>query len=665
MGFLSDWLRWAPVPPVPPSSAPPSPPVVADDAVPTPPRMLVAAAKRQSREEICQKMRDAKKVKSQEAQNREKLFGDRVVDLETISRGELLLQCMKRLDQDWSQTLVAELSGKSTKTLRAYHDVWKTCANLDTARFSPEEVQKNKEQSFLFHCDNKKPGRQYCEPLTKLDIKDTCAKIVAAGNSQLLGTQTEAFTHCILPNLLKEREAKNLNILAGADVIFQRSAAAISRFIHDVMPVKKNNVKKHVQSRTDAKKNPVGAFSFVALFPQLMRNVHISNIICIDAVSTELFGEANKGAWVTEEVAADLQKRRQAPKASDSGGQYRSFKVNLAMSLPPESLVSGCAIVADHEIDAICKINITPNLDIIFTPYCPKDEEDRANVDLSSLSVRIADCIYQSHLPRIAQRRDRMCEWARSHGHVDPELFRWVRILQDGDSGPLKKIMDCFSLDERHRNLLFGKVPNAQTNNIQINDLVVTHAIIHSAKDGYSSPSFKTMNEDRVRAAVAMYPGLRAALDKLQSYRNMSRNSRLSYRYAIAFLPSLLERAVTSAIVEDAFRVAGYHPYDPAKMMHNMWETFQHLSAAEAKDALDIAEGPLRVVGESRGVIFPLEVNAAIASSDILGAVVELPEVPPDYQMRRWNMQSTMDLSHAEVQQLHADRIVAAAQAEH
>lgn len=561
--------------------------------------------------------------------------------------------------------MVEELSGIARKTLRNYHDVWNTCANLDSARFSAEEVQKNKKERFLFHCDNLKPGRKYCAPLTKLDIKESCAKIVAAGNSQLLGTQTEAFTNAILPNLIKEREAQNLNTLAGSEIIFHRSATAISRFIHDVMPVKKNNVKKHVQSRTDARNNPVGAFTFVALFPQLTRHVHISNIICIDAVSTELFGEANKGAWVTEEVAADLKKRRQAPKASDSGGQYRSFKLNIAMALPPDSLVSGCGIVADHEIDTICKINITPQLDIIFTPYCPKDEEDRANVDLSSLSVRIADCIYQSHLPRIAQRRDRMCEWARLHGLVDPELFRWVRILQDGDSGPLKKIMDTFALNERQRNLLFGKVPNAQTNNIQINDMAATHVIIHSAKDGYSSPSFKTMNEDRVQAAVALYPGLQAALDKLESYRNMSRNGRLSYRYAIAFLPSLLERAVTPAIVQDAFRVAGYHPYDPAKMMHNMWETFQHLSAAEATEALAVAEGPLRVLGESRGVIYPLEVNAAILSSEILGDVVELPEVPPDFDLRRWNMQSTMDLSHAQVQQLHADHITAAAQAEH
>ena len=522
MGFLSDWLRWAPSSFRSANTAPLPP-----DEAATPPRVVLAVAKRKIAEDVCQKMRDAKKAKLQEVleqeQSAEELFG-KDVDVTTLSKGELLLHCMKRLDEDWSKTKVAELSGTTTKTLRKYQEVWKTtCIGLDAARFSAQEIQKNKEERFLFHCTNKKPGRQYCEPLTRLDIKDNCAKIVAAGNAQLLATQTEAFTNVILPSLVKEREAKNLNILAGANLIFQRSTSAISRFIHEVMPVKKNNVKKHVQSRTDARNNPVGAFSFVALFPQLTRNVHISNIICIDAVSTELFGEANKGAWVTEEVAADLKQRRQAPKAGDSGGQYRSFKLNIAMALPPESLVSACGIVADHEIDTICKINITPNIDIIFTPYCPKDEEERLNIDLNSLSVRIADCIYQSHLERIRQRRDRMCEWARSHGHVDPELFRWARILQDGDSGPLKKIMDCFALTERQRCLLFGKVPNAQTNNIQVNDMAATHVIVHSAKDGYSSPSFKTMNEDRVQAAIAMYPGLRVALDKLESYRNMSR----------------------------------------------------------------------------------------------------------------------------------------------
>ena len=154
------------------------------------------------------------------------------------------------------------------------------------------------------------------------------------------------------------------------------------------------------------------------------------------------------------------------------------------------------------------------------------------------------------------------------------------------------------------------------------------------------------MNEERVQAAIVMYPGLKAALDKLESYRGMSRNGKLSYRYAVAFLPSLLARAVTPPIVEDAFRLAGYHPYNPAKMMHNMWATFPKLTDAEAKEAVRIAEGPLRDIGEQRGVIWAKQVLAAIEASPILDPVVQLPEIPDDFEMRRWNMQSTMDLSH-------------------
>jgi hypothetical protein len=690
MGLLEDvansFCRWVPLLPKERSAGSAAPP----DEASTPPRFTLATAKRKIQESVCQQARDAKKSKALQVAAQEQkeveLFGDKVVDMETLSKGELLLQCMKRLDENWTKTKVEELSGITRKTLGNYHEVWGKCAVLPPERFSSKEVQENKEKRLLFHCENNKPGRAYCEPLTKLEIKESVAKIVASGNSQLLSTQTDAFTNAILPNLTKERTEKNLNVLAGSDTIFQRSAAAVRRFIKNVIPVKKDNVKKHVQSRSDARKNPVGAFSFVALFPQLTRNVHISNIVCIDAVTTELFGEANKGAWITEEVDKDLKARRQAPKASDSGGQYRSFKLNLAMALRPESLVSGCGIIADHEIDTISKINITENLDIIFSPYCSKDEEERANInpEADSLSVRVADCIYQSHLKRIMQRRDKMCEWARANGNVDPGVFQLVRILQDGDSGPLKKIMDCFALSERQHNLLFGKLPNNQTNNCQINDMAVTHCMIHSAKDGYSSPSFKSMNEDRVQQAIAIYPGLQAALDKLESYRGMSRlnlfalrscclitlthtrnrNGKLSYRYAIAFLPSLLERAVTPAIVQDAFRVAGYHPYNPAKIMHNMWATFEHLSQAEAEAALEVAEGPLRDLAERRGLVYPIEVNAAITQSEILSAVIDLPEVSPDFDMRRWNMQSTMDLSHAEVQQLHADRIAAAAQAE-
>ena len=630
-----------------------------------------ANVKRKADAILCANMRDAKKAKSAAAavqdQKDVELFGKDDDASIQKSDGQIMLQCMKRLDEGWTKVKLSIVSGKTRETLKNYHEVWKTCADLDPVRFSADEVQKNKVERFLFHCEHMKPGRQYCNPLTRLDIKDSVAKIVESGHSEKLHTQTDAYTNAILPNLMKERKAGNLNVLAGAETIFQRSAAAISRFIHAAIPVKKDNVKKHVQSRTDARDNPVGAFTWIAMFPQMIRNVHISNLICIDAVSTELFGEVNKGCWMTQEAANELKTRRHAPKASDSGGQYRSFKLNIAMAKGPQSLVNCAGIVADHAIDSIVRVNVTESCDIIFSPYSAKDEEEHAgngaaNIapETDSLSTRLADCIYQAHLPRIIQRRDRMQEWARSNGNVNPELFQFVRVLQDGDAGPLKKIMQCFALTNRQHNLLFGKLPNAQTDNIQINDLAATHTIIHSAKDGFSSPSFKNMTEERVQAAIRMYPGLQAALDKLESYQGMSRSGKLSYRYAIAFLPSLLERAVTPAIVNDAFRVAGYDPYDPAKMMHNMWTTFKSLSEAEAKAALAIAEGPLRAIGEQRGVIWPKEVLAKIAEDPTLGPVIELPDIPADWEMRRWNMQATMDLSHEQVQALHDARIAAA-----
>ena len=261
------------------------------------------------------------------------------------------------------------------------------------------------------------------------------------------------------------------------------------------------------------------------------------------------------------------------------------------------------------------------------------------------------------------QRRNRMQDWARLNGNVEPDLFKYIRALQDGDSGPLKQIMACFALSHRLQALLFGKLPNGQTNNVQTNDMGAMHTIIHSARLGYSSPSFKTMTEERVQAAIVMYPGLKQALHKLEKF-GMSRNGKLSYRYAIAFLPSLLARAVTPAIVDDAFALAGYDPYDPAKMMHNMWSTFKHLSEAEAREALQIAEGPVRQIGERRGIIWAEEIMAAIQESDLLGPVVELPEIPEHSELKRWNMQSTMDLSHDEVQRLHDARIAAAATAQ-
>jgi hypothetical protein len=129
-------------------------------------------------------------------------------------------------------------------------------------------------------------------------------------------------------------------------------------------------------------------------------------------------------------------------------------------------------------------------------------------------------------------------------------------------------------------------------------------------------------------------------------------------------LPFLLARAVTPAIVDDAFEVAGYDPSDPAKMMYNMWSTFKELSEAEAREALRTAEGPLRQISERRGVIWAEEVVSAIQESVVLGPVLELPLIPEHSELKRWNVQSTMDLSHNEVQELHDARIAAAESAQ-
>jgi hypothetical protein len=95
-----------------------------------------------------------------------------------------------------------------------------------------------------------------------------------------------------------------------------------------------------------------------------------------------------------------------------------------------------------------------------------------------------------------------------------------------------------------------------------------------------------------------------------------------------------------------------------------MWSTFKHLSETEAREALRIAEGPVRQIGERRGIIWAEEIMAAIQESDVLGPVIELPQIPEHSELKRWNMQSTMDLSHDEVQRLHDARIAAAAAAQ-
>lgn len=426
------------------------------------------------------------------------------------------------------------------------------------------------------------------------------------------------------------------------------------------MPRVTSTTKKSIKSRLVAKSSPFGGMSFVAIFPQLVAGIAQENWYFIDSVPVVLYDPAQtqKRAYLTEEVKSDLKTKRAAPKAKDADGQRRGMKVNINMAWGPDALVGGTAIICDHEIKEIRKFAINSFTDVIFAPYCQADEIG-AHVSGESLDARVNFCLYADCiLPKIRSRVQRLIEWAISQG-LEGGLYKAVRLFQDGEGGPLHNIVNHFAETFREEQFLFAKLPNGLTAEVQIGDRTGAHPAVH---EKFRSEAFKNMTEETVADIVRRTPGLKAALDYLRT-SGISTQGQVTYRRALAYLPEVLQRSVTPAVVADAMRNSGYAPFNTGVMMNNMWNQFSELSKAEAEEVIKISETTIRAITEDRGIAYPQECMDALRASAILNETIEFPEIRENFEDLAWGRQLSMDLSHSYVSQTNRQRAEIANQA--
>jgi hypothetical protein len=429
-----------------------------------------------------------------------------------------------------------------------------------------------------------------------------------------------------------------------------------------VLPCVTGQTKKSIKSRLAAKKSPFGGMSFVAMFPQLVAGIAQENWYFIDSVPVVLFDPSHlqKRAYMTKAVKEDLKETRAAPKAKDADGQKRGMKVNVNMAWGPESLVGGTAIICDHAIPEIKKFAINTYTDVIFAPYCPADEMDEAaKAAAESLDARINFTLYaECVLPKVRGRIVRLMDWARSNG-LDAELYRACRLFQDGEGGPLHNIIHHFAAQFKEAQTLFVKLPNGLTAEVQIGDRSGAHPAIHKA---YESDAFKSMTDATVDEIVRCTPGLKAALDYLK-VSGISTPGQITYKRALAYLPEVLQRCVTLAVVADSMRNSGYAPFDPSIMMNNMWNQFKLLSKVEADEVINISQTSIRAITEQRGIVYPKECMDALQAPVILNETIEFPEIREKFEDLAWGRQLTVDLSHSYISQEVRHRAERAAQA--
>jgi hypothetical protein len=137
----------------------------------------------------------------------------------------------------------------------------------------------------------------------------------------------------------------------------------------------------------------------------------------------------------------------------------------------------------------------------------------------------------------------------------------------------------------------------------------------------------------------------------------------ITYKRALAYLPEVLQRCVTPAVVADSMRNSGYAPFDPSIMMNNMWNQFKLLSKVEADEVINISQTSIRTITEQRGIVYPRECMDLLQASEILNETIEFPEIRENFEDLAWGRQLTVDLSHSYISQEVRHRAERAAQA--
>jgi hypothetical protein len=567
---------------------------------------------------------------------------------------------MERVDEGfpWILKHVAACAAISEKTVRSYYAVWKKLAVSNPS---------DRVQIFEYYVMHKKRGRQMADPVAMWNMMKRADELIDKGHGEKCSSIRTVFKNVALPEMLRSRQELGKNILAGAS-IFKRSFSSMRRLINVITPHLRKGVKKLCQERAKANKNPAGGMSMVAGLPWILKGVHPYNIVCLDSLTTYVNENVPKQAYLTAKKKKQLEGKRRGVKATTGNAQRRSLKINLGVVRGPEPLITCTAIVSDTEFTSLRRFPITPSYDIIFSPHSPDDEKidhEFESQDQGTLKYRQSKMLYdECVMPKVMSRGQAMMDFAKEVLNLPDAAVQSagvMRLFQDGEGGIIHHIMNTLAgtlgkIVEGKPSSLFAKGPNAQTESWQVNDVSGIHPTIH---EGFKSEEFSCLSKESVRMIINENPGLIPALQHLND-SSMNTKSKETYHNALSYLIPLVRKAVTPAVVDEAFDQAGLHPLNFGKIMHNMYDHFDQLTPEQAVELVRIASEELGPVFESRGTIWSRETEAAIVASPILNQVIDFPEMPPNLEHLAWNRQTLVDCSHSCIQQINAERIVAA-----
>jgi hypothetical protein len=186
--------------------------------------------------------------------------------------------------------------------------------------------------------------------------------------------------------------------------------------------------------------------------------------------------------WITAEMAQAVSLSNRAIK-TDGAVQRRTYRIHagVAPGMTPMVFVQG--IVCDREITQIISFEIMNRVRIVFCPYSAESEQNAIdpgdeNTELfvtfeKSLAKRVAGhiiqkCVQDGQSYRQSLRADTQRMLGSSY---DPESYRKLLFLFDGESGPLTEVLETYGDECESDSMSWFKHATKHSKTVQPNDL--------------------------------------------------------------------------------------------------------------------------------------------------------------------------------------------------
>jgi hypothetical protein len=520
--------------------------------------------------------------------------------------------------------------------------------------FSQEELDLHESEVFKrFYGFAHKPGRKALDPIFMVALTIFIKEKLYVDRNFDCVTDMENFWKHVVLECAKLRHV---------DVPELARSVKFNVFKSICPKIWRGKGKFSIKNRKAALLDPCGAISMAAAWPIFIEGINRKCLVCFDKMSHLIGHDPPTRCRLPKDIMEMLRDERRTPTFSKGMGQERSFGITLGLEI--SSGLQSCTFhISDETITEISHLRIAQKFYLMFEPYTAKSEENAREAQIGvgigggeagdrealSLAMRTAlHWVTQVQIPSMKLWREQLMQEARDCG-FDPSIYESMGISVDGEHSHLHSLLDIHAAILVLEHIFGFKLPAGHSGNVAVPDVAPIFPILHAKL-------IKLMKESSaadIEAIISENQGLARAVTILMGLNGMSRESKETFKRALALGYSIVNATVNVSTVTKGFKDACIFPFDREKMITKMYPSWSQLSGEVKSFVLATIDGPLKEGVRQNGWNKSSYIETCIKQRD---TPIVFPPRSKDFDQFQWNRQGAIIFFHEAVLEEHQRR---------